>query len=59
MPITVIMTTLTVHDIRLVKVRIRLVDSGPVAILANVVIQVPTLVLIEHGKHGMLFLVCS
>lgn len=53
------MTTLTVHDIRLVKVRIRLVDSGSVAILANVVIQVPTLVLVEHGKHGMLLLVCS
>lgn len=49
---------LTVHDIWLVEVRVCLVDSGSIAILANVVFQVPALVLIEYSQHGMLLLVC-
>lgn len=51
------MAKLTVHDIGLIKVWVCLVDFGSITILANVVFQVPALVLIEHSKHGMLLLV--
>lgn len=51
------MATLTVHDIGLIKVWVCLVDFGLITVLANVVIQVPALVLIEHSKHGVLLLV--
>lgn len=51
------MTTPTVHDVRLVKVRIALVDLGSVAKLADVVVQVPTLVLVKDGQGGVLLLV--
>lgn len=53
------MAKLTVHDVGLVKVCFSLVDFGTIAILANVIIQVPALVLIKHRKHGMLLLVSS
>ncbi len=53
-----IMVKLTVHDIGLIKVWVCLVYSGSITKLANVVIQVPALVLVEHSKHGMLLLVC-
>lgn len=54
---TEIMTTLTVHDIRLVKVRVALVDLGSVTKLADVVVQVPAHVLVKYGKHSVLLLV--
>lgn len=48
---------LTVHDVRLVKVRITFVDLGSVAKLPDVVVEVPTHVLVEHGQGGVLLLV--
>lgn len=46
------------HDIGFIKVGVCLVDFASIAILANVVIQVPTLVLIKYSQHGVLLLVC-
>lgn len=54
-----IMLNLTVHHIGLIKVGVCLVDFGSIAVLANVVVQVPALVFIKHSKHGVLLLVCS
>ena len=51
------MAKLTVHNVGLVKVWVCLVDFGSITVLANIVIQVPALVLIEHSEHGMLLLV--
>lgn len=48
---------LTVHDVGLVKVGVALVDFGSVAKLPDVVVQVPTLVLVKYGEHGVLLLV--
>lgn len=52
------MTTLTVHNIGLIKSWVCPVDFELITILANVVFQIPALILIKYSKHGMLLLVC-
>lgn len=48
----------TVHDIGFIKAFICLVDFGSISVLMNVVVEIPTLVLIKYSKHSMLLLVC-
>lgn len=49
----------TVHDIGFIEVWICLLDFRSIAVLTDVVIEVPTQVLIKDSKHGVLLLVCS
>lgn len=46
------------HDVGFIEVRICLVDFGTITVMTDVVIDVPTYVLVKDSKCGVLLLVC-
>lgn len=46
------------HDVGFIEVWICLVDFRTITAVTNVVIEVPTHVLVKDGKYGVLLLVC-